>query len=217
MDRRQKEYRHQLNLLKKRIATLEKKGYTFDVEEITKGSEKNVYYATEYFKSLRGEKLQKVGTRKTQQNIDNEPDFVPPQDSDSPNIYSAINEIETLILEFPDMVVMQYDVGKHGKTGERDVTDVSYIGMALYDTWNNTVTQASSQNMLDELEDYYQSVEGQLANLLQPYGNLAQYFYESEVSNMLTQALRLLNWGVALSSEQMENFSPLYTNYENIQ
>lgn len=216
MDRRFKEYKHQLSLLNQRIARLEKRGYKFDVEDITKGGEKNPYYASQYYKSLRGNKLKDLAKVTAQDTLDNEEDFVPPADRDLPTTYSVIDEIETIINEFPDRVVVQMDVGNLGKEGERDYVDIGYVGNAMWDVWNETVMRASREDRIEELASYYESVEGELASLLNPYHNEAMYFYESEISNMLTQALRLLNWGVALSSEQMESLSPLYSNYENI-
>lgn len=217
MDKRQREYRHQLRLLKQRIARLEEKGYKFDVEEITKGSEKNVYYATQYFKSLRGEELQKLAIKDIAQDYENEEDFVPPADRDSPFVYSAISEIERILLEFPDMLVVQGDLGNRVQEGARDVADVSDVGEALWDMWNETVSKAVETDTVQQLNAYYESVMGRLADLINPYKNQAQYFYESEIKTTMIEALRLLGGGEALTTDQLSRYVPLYTEYENIE
>lgn len=217
MDKRQKEYQHQLQLLKQRVSRLEEKGYRFDVEQITKGSEKNVYYATQYFKTLRGEELKKLAIQGTGVDIDNEEDFVPPTDRDSPFTYSVIEEIERIILEFPDMLVVQGDLGTRVREGARDQADVSDVGEALWDMWNEAVSKATREGTLEQLSAYYESVEGKLADLINPYKNAAQYFYESEIRTTMIEALRLLNGGEALTTSQLENYVPLYTEYENIE
>lgn len=217
MDKRQREYRHQLQLLKQRIARLEQRGYKFDVEEITKGSEKNVYYATQYFKTLRGEELQKLAIKDIAQDYENEEDFVPPADRDSPFVYSAITEIERILLEFPDMLVVQGDLGNRVQAGARDVADVSDVGEALWDMWNETVSKAVETDTVQQLNAYYESVMGRLADLINPYKNQAQYFYESEIKTTMIEALRLLGGGEALTTDQLSRYVPLYTEYENIE
>ena len=217
MDKRQREYQHQLRLLKQRMSRLEQQGYRFDVEQITKGSEKNVYYATQYFKTLRGEQLKQLAIQGTGLDVDNEEDFVPPADRDSPFAYSVIDEIERIILEFPDMLVVQGDLGTRVREGTRDQADVSDVGEALWDMWNEAVSKATREGTLEQLSAYYESVEGKLADLINPYKNVAQYFYESEIKTTMIEALRLLNGGEALTTSQLENYVPLYTEYENIQ
>lgn len=217
MDKRQREYQHQLRLLKQRISRLESKGYRFDVEQITKGSEKNVYYATQYFKTLRGNELKQLAIQGTGLDVDNEEDFVPPADRDSPFTYSVIDEIERIILEFPDMLVVQGDLGTRVREGTRDQADVSDVGEALWDMWNETVSEATRQGTLEQLSAYYESVEARLADLINPYKNVAQYFYESEIRTTMIEALRLLNGGQALTTGQLERYVPLYTEYENIE
>lgn len=217
MDKRQREYQHQLRLLKQRMSRLEQKGYRFDVEQITKGSEKNVYYATQYFKTLRGEQLKQLAIQGTGLDVDNEEDFVPPADRDSPFVYSAISEIERILLEFPDMLVVQGDLGTRVREGARDQADVSDVGEAMWDMWNEAVTRATREGTLEQLNAYYESVMFDLADLINPYKNVAQYFYESEIKTTMIQALRLLNGGEALTTNQLERYIPLYSEYENIE
>jgi hypothetical protein len=83
--------------------------------------------------------------------------------------------------------------------------------------WNEVVTEATRQGTLEQLSAYYESVEGRLADLINPYKNVAQYFYESEIRTTMIEALRLLNGGQALTTGQLERYVPLYTEYENIE
>lgn len=223
MNKREQEYRKQVKLLKQRIARLEAKGYHFNAEELLRGSEKNIYYSTPYIKSLRGTKLIEKAVQETTQLDDftsfmNEPEFEAPEDRDSPDIYSNIDTIEMIINQFPDRVVMQADEGTMGiKAGERDVVSTEHMGTAMWDVWNKQVTIASraGEQALKNLDAYYGSIESELADLISPFSNEAMYFYESDLKKSFTEALRLLNRGVSLTMTEMEELSPLYTNYDN--
>lgn len=212
--KREQEYKHQERLLKQRIARLEAKGYRFDVDRILEQGRKNQYYATETYKTLKGEKLLKLAIKESDiARPTNEQGFVPPVDRDSPDEFSYIEQIRSLLNEFPDVITdVQFDMGSWGEKDKRDTLIMPSLGRTLRDVFERNVAQAEREGWIADLDDYYGSVEEQLAQLIQPFSELIAYKNESDLRSSHTQALRLLNLGEAISMQEMESYSSLYTD-----
>lgn len=220
MTKREQEYKRQVKLLKQRISRLEAKGYTFDKEALLKGSEKNMYYASQYFESLRGQRLIDLAKPDTPtgdfSSFMNEPEFVPPPDSIAPETYSAIDRIRDMLSDFPDIIYnVQFDEGNWGSKDKRDTVLKTSLGRVLRDVFEKNVQEATQDGWLMELDAYYEDMESQLADLIQPFKELVSYRNESDLRTSHTQALRLLNVGEALSMEEMTSYSDYYTNLDN--
>lgn len=220
MTKREQEYKRQVKLLKQRISRLEAKGYTFDTESLLKGSEKNMYYASQYFETLRGQRLINLAKQDTLtgdfSSFMNEPTFVPPPDSIAPETYSAIDRIRDMLSDFPDVIYnVQFDEGNWGSKDKRDTVLKTSLGRVLRDVFEKNVQEATQGGWLLELDTYYEDMESQLADLIQPFKELVSYRNESDLRTSHTQALRLLNVGEALSMEEMTSYSDYYTNLDN--
>lgn len=221
MTKREQEYKRQVKLLKQRIKRLESKGYTFDTKALFEGGEKNMYYASQYFETLRGTKLKQLGTVKEKLDVQfsgimNEPLFTPPADSIAPDTYSSIERIRELLSDFPDIIYnVQFDEGNWGSKDKRDTVLKTSLGRVLREVFEKNVQEATQGGWLKELDIYYEDMEKELADLIQPFKEFVAYRNESDLRSSHTQALRLLNVGEALSMEEMTSYSDYYTNLDN--
>ncbi len=220
MTKREREYKRQVKLLKQRISRLESKGYTFDTEALIKGGERNMYYASQYFESLRGKKLKELGTLSEEldeySDIINEPTFTPPSDSIAPDTYSSIERIRELLSDFPDIIYnVQFDEGNWGSKDKRDTVLKTSLGRVLREVFEKNVQEATQNGYMEELDSYYEEMESQLADLIQPFKEFVAYRNESDLRTSHTQALRILNLGEALSMDEMTSYSDIYTDMDN--
>lgn len=221
MTKREQEYKRQVKLLKQRISRLEAKGLQFDTESLIKGGERNMYYAAQYFETLRGEKLRQLALKQNNDDSQfssfmNEPSFVPPADTISPDNYSAIQTIRELLEDFPDIIYnVQFDEGVWGSKDKRDTVLKTSLGRVLRDVFEKNVQEATQGGWLEELDTYYEDMEKELADLIQPFKEFVAYRNESDLRTSHTQSLRLLNVGEALSMEEMTSYSDYYTNLDN--
>ena len=220
MTKREQEYKRQVKLLKQRISRLEAKGYEFDTEALFKGGEKNMYYASQYFESLRGNRLKQLAKKESDvtnfSDFMNETSFVPPADTIAPNTYSTIERIREMLEDFPDIIYnVQFDEGNWGSKDKRDTVLKTSLGRVLREVLEKNVQEATQGGWLNELDIYYEDMESQLADLIQPFKEFVAYRNESDLRTSHTQALRILNVGEALSMEEMTSYSDYYTNLDN--
>lgn len=212
-------YKQELRRLKRRIYYRKQQGYNIDINKLLEGRGNFLEEDIEYMHSLRGVNLlsyadyenDKVTTYDTSTNED---DFVAPSDYDDPNIYSNIFQIEQLLLEFPSTKEMVFDVGQLGELHKMNEADIEFIGDALYDIWNNMVTEAGQNGTLLQLDDYYGQIENELAKYLEPLHTQSMYYLESELLTGMTKMMQLLNGGNALSMSEMQTYSPLFTDMD---
>ena len=99
-------------------------------------------------------------------------------------------------------------------SNKMDEADIEFIGDALYDIWNNMVTEAGEYGTLLELDDYYGKIEDELAEFLEPLHSESMYYLESELLTGTTKMMRLLNGGNALSMAEMQSYSPMFTDMD---
>lgn len=214
-----KQYEEELKRLKQRVRYANKKGFDIKLDTLlapTLGMARKEYQV-KYIKDLRGKRLIDKGViPKQNTNQYNYPMDVPPadipEDSVAPETYSIINQIFGLIEDFPLVLTIQFDEGKMGvnKYGDRDTVSVEFIGQALWDVFNETVNKAIQNKQTTELQNYLKSVEPRLSEILQPYYTDIPYFWESEMIKDYIEMLTILNWGEALSQEEMDRISELY-------
>lgn len=214
-----KQYEQELKRLKQRVRYAKSKGHDIDLETLLAPTRSMTRkeYQVKYIQELRGQRLLDKGVI-PKQNITQmsffmnapEPDI--PQDKIAPEPFSLIKQIFSLIEDFPLVLTIQFDEGKMGTNsyGERDTVSVEFIGQALWDVFNNTVNKAIENGKTTELNKYLASVEPRLAEILQPYYTDIPYFWESEMIKDYIEMLTILNWGEALSQEEMDRISELY-------
>lgn len=212
-------YKQELRRLKQRIYYRKQQGYNIDINKLLQGRGEYLEEDIEYMRSLKGVNLLSYADYETDEistydTSTNEDDFVPPSDYDDPNIYSNIFQIEQLLLEFPNSKVMVFDVGQLGELHKMDEADIEFIGDALYDIWNNMVTEAGEYGTLLELDDYYGTIENDLAEFLEPLHSESMYYLESELLTGMTRMMQLLNGGNALSMSEMQSYSPIFTDMD---
>lgn len=212
-------YKQELRRLKQRIYYRKQQGYNIDINKLLQGRGEYLEKDIEYMRSLKGVNLLSYADYETDEistydTSTNEDDFVPPSDYDDPNIYSNIFQIEQLLLEFPNSKVMVFDVGQLGELHKMDEADIEFIGDALYDIWNNMVTEAGEYGTLLELDDYYGTIENDLAEFLEPLHSESMYYLESELLTGMTRMMQLLNGGNALSMSEMQSYSPIFTDMD---
>lgn len=208
--------------LRQRVAYYRKQGYDISAGRILDRLTGNTQADIEYIKSLRGERLKAESSAVSPYEdtdwdkymnpySENEPDFVPPEDVYDPNVYTRIEQVRATLSQFPNTLVVQFDEGVlKPDYGGREEISVEAIGDALYDTFSNTIEKAEQEGRLRELEQYLQEKEEELGNILEPYYQDLPYYWESELLNDFTKAMSILNWGVAFSSEELENISMIY-------
>lgn len=214
-----KQYEQELKRLKQRVRYAKSKGHDIDLETLlapTRSMTRKEHQA-KYIKDLRGATLIQKGVIPkhdvTQMSFFmNAPQADIPDDNLLPHTYSRIQQIFSLIEDFPLVLTIQFDEGKMGvnKYGDRDTVSVEFIGQALWDTFNNTVNKAINNGKTIELEHYLESVEPRLSEILQPYYTDIPYFWESEMIKDYIEMLTILNWGEALSQDEMDRISELY-------
>ena len=212
-------YKQELRRLKQRIYYIKQQGYNIDINKLLQDRGKFLEEDIEYMRSLKGVNLLSYADYETDEistydTSTNEDDFVPPSDYDDPNIYSNIFQIEQLLLEFPNTKVMVFDVGQLGELHKMDEADIEFIGDALYGIWNNMVTEEGEYGTLLELDDYYGTIENDLAEFLEPLHSESMYYLESELLTGMTRMMQLLNGGNALSMSEMQSYSPIFTDMD---
>lgn len=212
-------YAQELRRLKRRIYYRKQQGYTIDIKKLLQDRGQFLEEDIEYIRSLRGVNLLSYADYEsdeitTEDTSTNEEGFETPPDNDDPNVYSNIFQIEQLLLEFPNSKIMVFDVGQLGKLHKMDEADIEFIGDALYDIWNNKVTEAGENGTLLELDDYYGTIENDLAQFLEPLHSESMYYLESELLTGMTRMMQLLNGGNALSMSEMQSYSPLFTDMD---
>lgn len=212
-------YAQELRRLKQRIYYRKQQGYNIDINKLLQNRGNFLEEDIEYMRSLKGVNLLSYADYETDEirtydTSTNEEDFVPPLDYDDPNIYSNIFQIEQLLLEFPSSKIMVFDVGQLGELNKMDEADIEFIGDALYNIWNNMVTEAGEYGTLLELDDYYGKIENELAEFLEPLHSESMYYLESELLTGMTRMMQLLNGGNALSMAEMHSYSPLFTDMD---
>lgn len=213
---RDERLQQEVRRLRQRVAYYNKQGYDISVNLILDRLTGDTQSDIEYLKSLRGERLKSESLLVSEYyDIDyyteNEPDFEPPADVFDPNVYTRIEQVRATLSQFPNTLVVQFDEGiLKPDYGGREEISVEAIGNALYDTFANTVEKAEQEGRLRELEQYLQVKEEELGNILEPYYQDLPYYWESELMNDFTKAMSILNWGVAFSSEELENISLIY-------
>ena len=214
----QEEYKQELRRLRQRVYYRHRQGYDIELNNLLHPLTGNLEKDILYLKSLKGTRLINEGLSQNNEYSDFErymvppTDFTPPMDRIDPNVYSVLDQIEHIISQFPNQLTLQFDEGYIGvgKFGDRDTISTEFVGQSLWDIFNETRSKALREDRLNELSDYYTSVESRLAEILDPYQIQDTYFYESELIRDYTEMLTLLNWGEALSQEQMENLSQNY-------
>ena len=214
-----KQYEQELKRLKGRVRYYKKKGYDIDLETLlapTRGMARK-QYQVKYIQELRGKRILDKGvihkSDVTQMSFFmNAPQADIPDDNLLPETYSRIQQIFSLIEDFPLVLTIQFDEGKMGvnKYGDRDTVSVEFIGQALWDVFNDTVNKAIANGQTIELEHYLERVEPRLSEILQPYYTDIPYFWESEMIKDYIEMLTILNWGEALSQSEMDRISELY-------
>jgi len=235
-----KAVQHSMRKLKQRIAYAKRKGYAIDerriydkLEDYTTPKQKINFMDSLKMNQLIGYKYEHEDDytdrefsefmnlpEELQEYLDyidntygvDEEDYDIPEDRIMPEPYSIINQIEFLINQYPLELDVYGDIGDWMPYHVREVVSTEWVGQRLWEVWNNTVMEATRQDKLQELADYYYSVEEELAEVLNPYIDEERYYYESEINADLTQLLRLLNWGIPLTADQMEELSDLYSN-----
>ena len=212
-------YTQELRRLKQRIYYRKQQGYNIDINKLLQDRGNFLEEDIEYIRTLKGVNLLSYADYgsdevSTYDASTNEEDFVPPSDYDDPNIYSNIFQIEQLLLEFPSTKIMVFDVGQVGELHKMDEADIEFIGDALYNIWNNMVTEAGEHGTLLELDDYYGKIENELAEFLEPLHSESMYYLESELLTGMTRMMQLLNGGNALSMAEMQSYSPLFTDMD---
>lgn len=212
-------YAQELRRLKQRIYYRNQQGYNIDINKLLEDRGNFLEEDIEYMRSLRGVNLLSYADYSsdeisTYDTSTNDEDFVAPSDYDDPNIYSNIFQIEQLLLEFPSTKIMVFDVGQLGELHKMDEADIEFIGDALYDIWNNNVTEAAENGFLLQLDGYYGQIENELAQFLEPLHSESMYYLESELLTGMTRMMELLNGGNALSMAEMQQYSPLYTDMD---
>lgn len=214
-----KQYQQELKRLKERVRYARKKGYDVNLDTLlapTLGMTRKEHQL-KYIKDLRGQALIDKGVIPKQEITQmsffmNAPQADITEDNLLPETYSRIQQIFSLIEDFPLVLTIQFDEGKMGtnKYGDRDTVSVEFIGQALWDTFNNTVNKAIENEQTIELEHYLQEVEPRLRAILEPYYTDIPYYWESEMIRDYIEMLTILNWGEALSQEEMDKISELY-------
>lgn len=222
---RDERLQQEVRRLRQRVSYYKKQGYNINADIILERLTGNTQADIEYIKSLRGERLKYESLAQLSEldileanfdnymnlYVENEADFVPPEDVYDPNVYTRIEQIRATLSQFPNTLVIQFDEGKlKPDYGGRDEISVEAIGDALYDTFTNTIVKAEQQGRLRELEQYLQENEEELGNILEPYYQDLPYYWESELLNDFTKAMSILNWGEAFSSEELENIADIY-------
>ena len=220
---RDERLQQEVRRLRQRVSYYRKQGYNINADRILDRLTGNTTADIEFIKSLRGERLKAEGEILSQLDYEidfsefmnpyseNEPDFEPPDDVFDPHIYTRIEQVRATLSQFPNTLVVQFDEGiLKPDYGGREEISVEAIGNALYDTFINTVDKAEQEGRLRELEQYLQEKEEELGNILEPYYQELPYYWESELMNDFTKAMSILNWGVAFSSEELENISQIY-------
>ena len=214
-----KQYEQELKRLKQRVRYAKSKGYDIDLETLLAPTRSMARkeYQVKYIKDLRGATLIQKGVIQkhdiTQMSFFmNAPQADITEDNVLPETYSRIQQIFSLIEDFPLVLTIQFDEGKMGtnKYGDRDTVSVEFIGQALWDIFNETVNKAIENQKTIELEHYLESVEPRLSEILQPYYTDIPYFWESEMIKDYIEMLTILNWGEALSQDEMDRISELY-------
>ena len=213
-------YQEELQKLKNRVRYYQKKGYDVNLDTLLAPtiSMARKEYQVKYIKDLKGQRIIDKGVVPKNQNITqmsyykNAPQADVTPDTVAPEVYSRIQQIFSLIEDFPLVLTIQFDEGKMGvnKYGDRDTVSVEFIGQALWDIWNNTVNKAIAEEKTTELEHYLEEVEPRLREILEPYFTDIPYHWESEMIKDYIEMLTLLNWGEALSQEEMDNISRIY-------
>ena len=213
--------RKELKLLKRRIRYARSKGYNIDLEEIQRYiNRQNEEDVIEFVKSIRGDELRAYAISVTDEydytENRNDEDFVEPEIRISPDTYSAIYQIQQSLLSFPPVIVIQIDIGVLGTVGKREWYDTEEWSTGIYDIFEKNVEEAKRLGSLEALEQYYEEeVQERLSELI---GNWTfnEYLTESEVLSEVTELIRLLNVGEALSASEMESMSSIYSFSDNI-
>ncbi len=212
-------YEQELRKLKQRIRYQKSKGIDIDLDTLLAPtlSMTRKEHQVKYIKDLRGQRLLEKGVIPKQEITQmsffmNAPQADIPEDSVAPEVYSRINQVFSLIEDFPLVLTIQFDEGKMGvnKYGDRDTVSVEFIGQAMWDIFNDTVNKAIANEQTIELEHYLQEVEPRLRSILEPYYTDIPYHWESEMIKDYIELLTILNWGEALSQSEMDRISELY-------
>lgn len=212
-------YQEELRKLKQRVRYYRRKGYDVNLDTLlapTIGMTRKEYQV-KYLKDLKGQRLLDKGIIPEQKITQmsffmNAPQADIPEDNVLPTTYSRIQQVFSLIEDFPLVLTIQFDEGKMGvnKYGDRDTVSVEFIGQALWDVFNNTVNKAIQNEQTTKLEHYLEEVEPRLRSILEPYYTDIPYYWESEMIHDYIEMLTILNWGEALSQAEMDNISELY-------
>lgn len=212
--------RKELKLLKRRIRYAKNKGYNIDVEEIQRYIDRqNEEDVVDFIKSIRGNELRAYATGTTEDydwtGDTNDEDFEPPEVTISPDRYSAIYLIEQNLLNFPPVIVIQIDVGVLGTIGKREWYDTEEWSTGIYEIFQKNVQEAKQLGSLDALEQYYEEeVQERLSELINNW-TFNEYLTESEVLSEVTELMRLLNVGEALTASEMESMSSIFSFSDN--
>ena len=215
------EFEYQRKLLNRRIRYARKKGHNIDVQEIERYIERqNEEDIIEFMKSIRRKKLLAYSTGATEDydysEDRNDVDWEPPEPSISPDVYSNIEQIKSILLDIPPTVVIQIDTGVLGEINKRIWYNTEEMSDKVFDVFQKNVDYFTQNNMLIILDDYYgEEVEDRLAEIIQNW-TFNDYLAESDLLGEFTEMLTLLNVGEALSSEELEGFSYVYTDTDTI-
>ena len=217
----EQELKKQLALLNRRVRYARKKGHNINVEEINRYiARQNEEDVIDFIKSIRREELLAYSYGATEiydySKNRNSVDFKVPQPTISPDVYSAITQIEHILLNTPPVVTIQMDVGILGEKDKRIQYDTTEMQDKVFDIFMKQVDYFKSIKSLQTLEDYYEEeAQDRLAEIIQNW-TFETYLNESDVLSEFTEMLRLLNIGESLSAEEMEDFSYMYTDLDNI-
>lgn len=215
------EFEYQRKLLNRRIRYAWKKGHNIDVQEIERYIERqNEEDIIEFMKSIRRDELLAYSTGATEDydysEDRNDVDWEPPEPSISPDVYSNIEQIKSILLDIPPTVVIQIDTGVLGEINKRIWYNTEEMSDKVFDVFQRNVDYFTQNNMLIILDDYYgEEVEDRLAEIIQNW-TFNDYLAESDLLGEFTEMLTLLNVGEALSSEELEGFSYVYTDTDTI-
>lgn len=215
------EFEYQRKLLNRRIRYARKKGHNIDVQEIERYIERqNEEDVIEFMKSIRRNELLAYSTGATEDydysEDRNDVDWEPPEPTISPDVYSNIEQIKSILLDIPPTVVIQIDTGVLGEINKRIWYNTEEMADKVFDVFQKNVDYFTQNNMLIILDDYYgEEVEDRLAEIIQNW-TFNDYLAESDLLGEFTEMLTLLNVGEALSNEELEGFSYVYTDTDTI-
>ena len=214
-------YKREMRLLQRRIKYAKAHGHNIDENEIQKYIEReDPENVISFIHSLRRQELLEYSMGATSDydylSDTNDEDFVTPEPTISPDVYNIIEQMRAVLLEAPPVVVIQIDVGVLGTVGKREWYDTEEMNNKVYEIFEKNVQEAIQLGSLEALTAYYEEeVQERLAEIMQNW-TFNDYLAESEVLSEFTEMLRLLNVGEALSANEMEQFSAIYSDTDNM-